>query len=347
MSDKTFKPTARRLREARQRGDVPRSGELSSAAAFMGAMLGIVWSAHGLLPALRSLWWRAIDPVAWAQGPEFLGPFLLQACLTLGQLALPALLLAAAFATIASFVQVGPLLAWPRIRPDLNRLNPVQGLQQIFAWRNAFSLALLVLKTLLLGAVVWASVRWSLDSAVRLGHAPPLKVLDVAGPLLWRVSAWAAVIFVLVAAADLAFQRFDHLRQQRMSLDEIRREHRDDEGDPHVRQRRQGLRHEALFNALPDRLKYAHVVVWTPGIAIALMRLGSGSGSFVAAKGRGEMAAQIRTLAEQRSLPRLEHAELAEQLDQTVPQDQTVPEPLATAMARALGWVSVTGRGSG
>jgi type III secretion protein U len=345
MSEKTFKPTARRLREARERGDVPRSGELASAAAFIGAMLGIVWSAHGLLPALRSLWWRAIDPVAWAQGPGFLGPFLMQACLTLAQLALPALLLAAVFAMLASFLQVGPLLAWQRIRPDLNRLNPVQGLQQIFSWRNAFSLALLVLKTLLLGAVVWASVRWSLDSAVRLGHAPPLKVLDVAGPLLQRVSAWAAVIFVLVAAADLAFQRFDHLRQQRMSLDEIRREHRDDEGDPHVRQRRQGLRHDALFNALPDRLKYAQAVVWTPGVAIALMRLSKRA--YVAAKGHGEIAAQIRALAELHALPQIQHAELAEQLDGEAPQDQAVPEHLAGPLARALGWTTVTSRGGG
>jgi type III secretion protein U len=345
MSDKKFPPTARRLREARERGEVAHSAELPGAAAFIGAMLGVAWSAGELVPALRSLWWRAIDPVAWAQGPGFLGPFVTQAGLALAHVALPPLLLAAAGAALGSFLQVGPLMAWQRIRPELSRIDPVQGLQRIFAWRNAFALGLLVLKALLLGAVVWASVRWSLDSAVRLGHAPPLKVLDVAGPLLWRVSAWAAVIFVLIAAADLAYQRFDHLRQQRMSLEELRREHRDDQGDPQVRAQRHALRHEALFSGLPERLQLADAVVWTPGLAIALMRLGAGRGAFVAAKGRGEIAAQIRALAELRSLPQLEHAELAAQLDRTVPQDQAVPETLAASLARALGWAPVTGDG--
>ncbi|MEK8030857.1 EscU/YscU/HrcU family type III secretion system export apparatus switch protein [Ideonella sp. DXS29W] len=338
MSDKKFPPSQRRLREARREGNVPRSSELTSAAAFLGAMLGVAWSMGALLPALRSLWRRAIDPVAWAEGPQFLGPFVTQAILTLAQVAVPAVLLAAAGAVVASFLQVGPLLAWKRIQPDLKRINPAQGLQQIFAWRNVFGLFMLVLKAVLLGAVVWLSVRLSLDSAVRLGHAPPLKVLDVAGPLLSRVSAWAAVIFVLVAAADFAFQRFDYLRQQRMSLEEVRREHRDDEGDPHMRGQRRNLRHEALFSALPDRLKLAQAVIHTPGVAIALMRLGGGAGAYVVAKGRGEMAAQIRALAELHTLPQLPLHELTEQIDAGVRLDQTVPEPLATPLARALGW---------
>jgi type III secretion protein U len=344
MSDKKFAPTARRLREARQRGEVPRSNELTSAAAFIGAMLGLMWSSTMLLPLLRSLWSRAVDPVAWARGPSFLGPFVVQALLTLAEVALAPLLLAAAAAALVGFLHVGPLLAWQRIRPDLARLNPVQGLQQIFAWRNAFGLGMLLLKAALLGAVVWASVRWALDSAVRLGHAPVLKVLDVAGPLLSRVSGWATVIFVLVAAADFAFQRFNHLRSQRMTLDDVRREHRDNEGDPHVRGRRRSLRHEALFSALPDRVKLAQAVVYTPGVAVALLRLGQGGGAFVAAKGRGEVAAQIRALAELHTLPQLQHHELAEQIDRTVPLDQTVPEPLATPLARALGWLPVSPR---
>jgi len=343
MSDKKFAPTQRRLREARRKGDVPKSSELTSAAAFLGAMLGVLWSANAFVPAIRSLWWRAVDPVAWAQGPEFLQGFVVQAILTFAQVALPALLLAAAAAALASFLQVGPLLALERIRPDLNRLNPVQGLQQIFAWRNVFSLALLVLKALLLGGVVWASVRWSLDGAVRLGHAPVLKVLDVAGPLLSRVSGWAAVIFILVAAADFAFQRFDYLRKQRMSLEEVKREHRDDQGDPHVQGRRRSLRHEAMFSGLPERMKLAHAVVYTPGVAIALMRLGNGPSAYVAAKGRGEVAAQIRALAELRTLPQLQLNELAEQLDRTVPLDKTVPDPLAEPLARALGWAGPPG----
>jgi len=172
-----------------------------------------------------------------------------------------------------------------------------------------------------------------------LGNAPPLKVLDVAGPLLSRVSAWAVVVFVLISAADFAFQRFDHLRQQRMTLDEVKREHRESEGDPHVRNQRRHLRHEALFSGLQDRLKYTHVVIHTPGIAIALMRLGNGPGAYVAAKGRGEVAAQIRAMAEARTLPQLQLNELAAQIDSDVPVDKTVPEPLATPLAKALGWM--------
>lgn len=338
MAEKTFAPTPRRLREARRQGDVARSGELTGAAAFVGAMLGLLWSAHALVPALRGLWRRAVDPVAWRQGPESLGPFVVQALLTLAQVALAPLLLAAAAALLVGFLQVGPLLAWQRIRPELGRLNPVQGLQQIFAWRNVFALGLLLLKATLLGAVVWASVRGALDAAVRLGHAPALKVLDVAGPLLLHVMGWAAVIFLLVAAADFAFQRFDHLRRQRMTLDEVRREYRDDEGDPAMRHQRRSLRYEALFSALPDRMKLADAVIHGHGVSIALMRLGQGPGAFVAAKGRGEVAAQIRALAGQRVLPQVEHPALAEQIEQGVPLDRTVPEPLAGPLAKALGW---------
>jgi len=342
MADKRFPASPKRLREARERGEVPHSADLTGSAALCGALAGIALAAGRLPEAVRTLWAQAMQDIATPVQALPAAQWLDLAAGTLARVAGPVVGLALACAVLVSFLQVGPLAAWQRLLPDPKRLSPAQGLRRIFSLNGAFTLAKLLLKTVLLSAVVFYAVRASLDGAVRLGHSAPAKVFDVGGPLLLRIVGWACVVHALVSAADLAFQRYDFARRQRMSIDEVRREHRETAGDPATAARRRRERLDLLFSALPGRVRLASAVVHGEGVAVALLYRGPDSLPLVYAKGRGEVAAEILRLAEAALVPRAHHPGLAESLASATALDQPIPPPLFAPVATLLRWA--TGR---
>ena len=340
MSDKRFPATPKRLRDARERGEVPQSSDLTGSAAFIGALVGLGASLSLVPGATRALWDQAMRAIA-SPGNELSA----SAWMTLATAALlrtvgPVLIATVVCASVASFLQVGPLMAWKRIQPDLSRLNPVQGFERIFSLNSLFTLVKVVLKATLLAAVVFYSIRAALEGAIRLGRAHPMKVLDVAGPLLLHVFGWACVVYLLISAADFAFQRFDFLRQQRMSFEDLRQEQRDTEGDPGTASRQRSVRMEAAFSLLPDRMRLADAVVYGPGVSVALVYLGATSLPVVVAKGHGEAAAQIRGLATLYLVAMAYDPALAEAIDRDTELDAPINRPHFEAVAALLRWAS-------
>lgn len=338
MSTKDQPPTARRLREARKRGEVVFSSDVASATVFVVVTVAL-WSLGATVSGLvRELWLHATSPAMLAR-PEGRFPELLtHAARTLMWVMLPVLGVAALAGIVGSFAQVGGVLAFGRLKPDVNRLNPAAGMKRLFSTRNLVNLLKMLAKTLLLAAIIWFVVRGLLDTAVRLGHLTPAGIMATGARALSVIFGWAAVVYVLTASIDYLHERFEFMKRQRMSVDEIRRDYKEAQGDPLTRARRRNTYFEAVYIGLGDRVAMASAVIHSNKVAIALQYLGPDDLPRVIARGENEVAIQIRRFAAETLVPVVAEAALAERLHAEVALDQPVPRSLYAAVATLLRW---------
>jgi type III secretion protein U len=340
MAEKSHRPTARKLREARRKGEVARSADLVAAVQFIALLALLIGGGPIGLRVVHSLLDAAAQLIASPDPGALLMPLISAAIRALAMLVLAVSAVAGISAAAAALAQVGGLMAWERIRPDLNRLNPAAGLARMFSLRNLIDLAKQLVKTLALAAIIYAVIRGSLGAVIEAGFTAPAHILGIAGKLLALLFGWAAVVYAALAAFDYAHQRWQHMRQLRMSTDEIRREYRETEGDPQMGSRRTQLARELQFNSLQDVVGSASAVVYSARVAVALRYTGAPSLPMVVARGEGEAAQRIRAVARDLLRPTVANAGLAETLYEEVPLGHFIDRAHFREVAQVLKWAT-------
>jgi type III secretion protein U len=306
---------------------------------FIG-VLALLWQGGPyLIERLRGLLLGAVGAAARARDPgAVLQQVLVSAGATWMMVAASVALLVILLAVAGAFAQVGGLFAPKRVAPQLSRLNPAQGLQRVFSVRNLVALAMMLLKVGCLALVLVTVVRGSLSAPLQAGYGRPAAVLAVAAHLVLMLFGWAAVVYVVMAAIDYWHVRHEFLKKNRMSTEELRREHREMQGDPHIASRRRQLAREAQYSALEDRMRIATAVVFSPRHAVALYYPGDDTLPMVIAKASGEAAERMRRMAERHLVPTAANAGLAERLHDTVPMDTSISRTLFRDVAALLRW---------
>lgn len=340
MAEKTHQATARRLREARRQGEVARSADVITTVQFIALLALIAGAGPFALDQLHQLLDAAQQAIAAHDPGEQIGA-VLGAVSHVLLLVFVALGVAVALTgIIAGIVQVGGLMAWARLTPQLSRLNPAAGLKRIVSMRALIDLAKLIGKTIAVGLILYAVIRGSIGAAVEAGFTTPAQILALTGRMLSMLFGWAAVVYAAIAALDLIHQRWEFARNHRMSTDELRRETREMEGDPHVSSRRTQLAREAQFASMQDVLRGASVVICSSRVAVALHYAGEPTLPRVIAKGEGEAAARIRAVAEELLRPVVANTGLAEKLYEQVALNRYIDRGHFREVADALRWAS-------
>lgn len=348
MAEKTEKPTPKKLRDARRRGEVAKSRELTSLGLFV-ALSAFLWLGSAFIgkymigvmehaiaaPAstdAAAAWpWlhetqAMLHDMLWVVAP-FLGAGLV--C---------ALLIGAA--------QTRGIFSLQPITPKFERINPGHGLKNIFSTRQLFELGKMLVKTtLLLGALV-VSVALSLDTMVKMVYEPAADLLRISGDIAAQLTIWAGLIYALGAALDYGHQRYEFMKQQKMTLEEVRREHRDTEGDPHIKAHRRAIAREMAFSKTSVRVSSASVVIANPThVCVALYYMqGETDLPRVVAKGVDAIALRIRAEAERARVPIVEDPPLARQVFREVPLDQYINEDLIDPVAAVIRWAKEVDR---
>jgi type III secretion protein U len=330
MSDKTEQPTPRRLRKAREKGDSPVSGALTQGVAFVVAV--------ALLPAIFA---RAMDHggtlvrTAIADGGRSAvsAPALVHHVLVLS---LPLLAATALVAFFAGIVQTGGIVSFSRITPDLSRLDPVTGIENLFNAQRLVSLARALVAAALVGAIAVKLVLGaSPDLVGTIGNVGAAAALSgqLGRTLLW----WGALVGLALGGLDLLLVRRAWLLKHRMSKDEIKREHRESEGDQEIKAARRRAHQEMLAGATLSAVKQATVLVVNPThLANALRyRDGEDDAPEVIAQGRGELAQKMIDAARTWGIPVVRDVPLARALSDLEVGDH-IPEALYEAVAEVL-----------
>ena len=260
-----------------------------------------------------------------------------QALMTL----LPIFGLLAVIAVLSSVVLGGIVISGKPLQPNLSKLSPLAGLKRMFSSQTVVELVKALAKALLVGGVaVWVIWRYH-DDMLGLMHVAPSAALTRALTIVAICCALIVASLAVIVALDVPWQIWSHLKKLRMSKEDVRQEHKESEGDPHVKARiRQQQRQAARRRMMADVPK-ADVVVTNPThYAVALRYDESKSGApRVLAKGTGLIAAKIRELAAEHKIPTLEAPPLARALHQHVELGQEIPAELYTAVAEVLAWV--------
>ncbi len=335
-SRRTEEPTPRRLRRARALGEIATSRELTSTVALAAGLVAGVASAATtgrlLAHALPAAIGRALEPATepW--------PALLDATVLLVRAAAPCCAAAAVGAAVPGAIQARGLLAPGAVRPRWDRLDLSRGLSRLFSAARMASVLVGFAKTALVLAVGgWAA--GALAGAVRaLPRLDATSLLARVPALGVRIALALAALGIATGALDLAVQARRHRRSLRMTREEVRRDHREDEGDPHRKAERRRL-HRALAAAAPLR-RAACVVVNPTHVAVALQHAtGSDEAPVVLAKALGRGAADLRREARRAGIPIVRHVHLARALYRLAEIGEEIPVELYDAAAAVLAHV--------
>lgn len=330
---KTEKATPRRRERARQEGNVARSQEVGVAVSLAAAVLAVrAFGGHGaeVLGAETRLLLSTLSAEA-IPGPAVAAS---AGRMTLA-LSAPVLAAVTAAGLLGGLAQVGFRPAPKAAKPKLSRLSPKKGLDRLRPSKAGWELLRTAVKLGLLVAVVWAPLStWAGGAAV--GRSLDAGLVDTLGhtwTLLLRVTLLAAA----VAAADYAWSRRRTSRELRMSKDEVRREHKDSEGDPQVRGARRRRQVELSRNRMLREVVAADVVVTNPThLAVALRYADGEPAPRVVAKGADRLAARIRALAGRHGVPVTQDKALARALYRRCRLGGYVPAALYEAVAAVL-----------
>jgi flagellar biosynthetic protein FlhB len=339
---KTEAPSQRRLQEARERGQVVASREVGIAMGFAAAALACAMTAPAAAGAVLEAG-RVFLAEAAMLGRDGgrLGPLLLGAFLHAGAaLLLPAL----AFLVVpvlAAVLQNAVVWTGEPLKPKLERVSPLAGMKRLFSLRSLLELLKSTAKIGLVGAALvflfWPE-RGALMAAGRLEAGPFAAYL--AG-LAVRALLAAALVAGLMAGLDYGQQWLAFMRQMRMSRQELREEHKQSEGDPHIKQRLKGLRQERARRRMMADLPKATVVIANPThFAVALRYVGGETRApKVLAKGVDALALRIRALAEEHRIPVVENPPLARALHAACEVGDFIPPAHYQAVAEVISYV--------
>ncbi len=336
MSDKTEEATPRRRRKALEEGDSGASSYAAQSLAFLAAVALAPSAVHALAERASTDLRDAIAQASRASpsvvrfDPSALATSVLA-------LASPVLLAAGVAGAVALAVQTGGVVATKRIALKLERLNPVEGMKGIFSASRLFAVA----RSLAAGAVVamlaWEGLRDSIvDVARSAGRAQLVGVVagHLAGGLAWR----AGLVGLGLGAVDLVVTRWTWLRRLRMSKEEVKREHKDSEGDPQLKAARDRAYQELLAQAAVGNVRHASVVVVNPTHIACALRYDEEEGDeapVIVASGEGDLAARIVKAAHDYGVPVVRDVPLARALVELSVGD-AIPEALYEAVAEIL-----------
>ncbi len=330
--DRTEAPTARRLDRARQQGQVPLSREATGFATLLAATL----AGFLALPGAGTAWLAALRSLLEAPEPGGEAALALLRGAAFG--ILPVIAAVAVVAILASLAQTGPLLRGEALSPDLARLNPLAGIKRLFGIEGWIELLRTLLKLGVVGAALWAA----LDLAVlQAALAQPVGALPgIIGRGVLHLLVVALGAFAAIAALDVLLVRWRHLRQLRMSREDLREEMREAEGDPQVKGRLRRLRESRARQRMLAAIPNAAVVITNPThFAVALSyQQGQAAAPRLVAKGVDAMAARIRAAAEAHRVPIVANPPLARALYR-LELDTEIPPEHWQAVAQIIAYV--------
>nr|WP_202404458.1 MULTISPECIES: flagellar biosynthesis protein FlhB [Erwiniaceae] len=340
--DKTESPTAHRLEKAREEGQIPRSRELTSVLMLLAGLL-ILWLGGELmaeqLASMLATGFRfdhamvTDDKMIIAHISNLIG----QAVMAL----LPLMAGLVIVAIAAPMLLGGINISGKSIKLDFTKLNPLSGLKRMVSSQTWAELLKAILKAVLVGLVggwyIWS--HW--QEMLRLISESPVNALHHGLTMIAISCALIMLGLVPMVGFDVFWQLYSHFKKLKMSRQEIRDEHKQNEGDPHVKGRiRQAMRAAARRRMMADVPK-ADVIVTNPThYSVALQyQEGKMSAPKVIAKGAGDIALKIRELAKEHRIPILEAPPLARALYRHTEIGQFIPGALYAAVAEVLAWV--------
>lgn len=340
--DRTERPTARRLREARRRGQIARSQDLAHAAGLAGAVLALsAAGAYGFTKLAGALA-RGLADLASAAHHDATAPEIaaiaIRNAVALGQVVGPVALAAAGAVIAAQVAQGGWNVASEALSPKFNRLNPVEGLKRLGPKRGGVQ----ALKAIAVVAVVvylaYPFIERAVYASPQLTRMTPVGAFTFMWEEVRGVAVKITILFAVIGAADYFWQKHLWLEGLKMTKQEVKDDLKMTEGSPEIKHRVRRVMLESFRRRMMAAVPKATVVITNPthyAVALEYQRARM-SAPVVVAKGKGFLAQRIKAIAREHGVPMVEHVPLAQALYKHVEIGQAIPANLFEAVAEVL-----------
>lgn len=340
--EKTEPASPRRLEKAREEGQVVRSRELNTFL-VLSAGVATLWLLgsfmyHNLSQIVQQSMW--FEPMVGRDTTVMVGSaaaLALKALITLT----PLFGVLVVVAILASLLLGGMILSAKALEPKFERMNPLKGVKRMFSAQTLVELFKTIAKALVIGVVGVVVITSYRDEMLALMHATPSEALTYGMSLVALCCALIIAGLILIVIIDAPWQIYSHFKKLRMSRQDLKQEHKESEGDPHVKGRIRQQQRAMARRRMMSEVPHADVVVTNPTHYAVALRYNEGRGGapVVVAKGAGLIAAQIRQVATEHKVPLLSAPPLARALYHNVELDREIPMALYSAVAEVLAWV--------
>jgi flagellar biosynthetic protein FlhB len=340
--ERTEEPSQKRLQDARDRGQLPRSRELTNFATMIGGSATLL-AVGGVLSARMSQMMRrglAIDPQQ-LRDPDGMFSSLSEACMSALTVLLPVFGALIALVVLAALALGGWNFSTQAMAPDFSRLSPLAGMKRLFGLRGASELGKALLKCAVVGGVCAAIVSSVFGDVLALAHMEPRTAIGRGAGLVSWAFVWLCASLALVAMVDVPLQLFQFKRALRMTRQELRDEAKESDGRPETKQRIRQMQQTLARRRMMHKVPTADVVIVNPThFAVALkydpkkMRAPR-----VLAKGVDLVAQNIRRIAAEHRVPVFESPKLARALYRSTDLNKEIPAGLYVAVAQVLSYI--------
>ncbi|WP_368165957.1 flagellar biosynthesis protein FlhB, partial [Aeromonas sp. R9-1] len=336
-------PTGKRLQEARDKGQIPRSRELGTASVLLAACFALMMIKGSLASSLVSIFRQGFS----LEREQIFDPHAMGTLLTeLIKALIEPLGILFFLVMVASFVgnilMGGFNFSTEAMLPKFNKLNPLNGLKRMFGVQSLVELLKSIAKVLFIALFAWWLLASQFDHLMHLSvEGFPGGVIDALELFLWMIVVLCCSLLPIVAI-DVPFQQWNHMRQLKMTKQEVKDEYRDTEGKPEVKGRIRRLQMEMAMRRMMGDVPKADVVITNPShysVALQYDPKRPGAAPKVLAKGVDEVAMKIREIAREYEIPILPSPALTRAIYHSTELGHEIPEGLFAAVAQVLAYV--------
>ncbi len=342
LGEKTEDPTGKKLSDARRRGKIAKSKDLSGAVDLIAAALVVGLLGTYISNEFADLMTRTLGsaPVGQTNPFDYIAPSLHQAARSLLVTVGPVMLLMFVVIAISHFLQVGPLFSTESLSPKLNRLNPISGFKRILSIRGLMQTVMSIAKLSVVGTIVVLVIMRNEIKLVRLPLLTPGQATMVTLYVLIEILAWVLMILLIIGVVDYMYQKWQHKKDLRMTKQEVKDEVKSMEGDPELKRRRFRMAQEVAMQRVNTEVPDADVIVTNPThFSVAIRYKNEWGAPRVVAKGADEIALRIRMVAMSNGVPIVERPPLARALFWGTKEGDVISEEHYEAVAEILAYV--------
>jgi type III secretion protein U len=342
--DKTEEPSEHKLEEARKKGEVVKSQDVTMAVSMLGVFMTLMAMSTNFMGHLREVVRLGLDfgngHLPMIDVYRRIGAMVIESLWII----LPLAIVAALFAVIGVLCHVGLVISMEPIMPKPDKLNPAEGIKKVFSIKSILTFIQMVMKAAVLGIVIWQAILQLIPLLAGSAYQSVGGIGVISWEAIIKILKMATMIFLVFGPLDYAIQYFQFMKGQRMSKDEVKREHKNSEGDPQLKGERKQLAKEMIESDPKPKVAGASAVVVNPThYAVAIRYRPENSGlPIIVAKGLDEEALRIRGYAEENAVPIFANPQLARTLHQ-VPLNMPIPEETFETVAAILRWVDDIG----
>ncbi len=339
--EKTEEPTPHKLQEARKKGQIAKSKDLTSSILLLVSFITLKSSASKIWTELTKLSSEIYNYIPQEVTPSLAGFLLLNVLKYLAIMLAPIFIANVITVLILENLQTGMLLSLESIQPKLEKLNPIEGMKKFVSMKTYVELIKSVIKMSVVIFLIVSVIKAEIKQVIISSQLELWQVMAFTGGLAFKIVIRVGIFYFLIAILDYFYQRYEFMKSMKMSKKEIKDEYKRLEGDPIIKQRQRDAQRQMAqsrqMGAVPD----ADVVVTNPiHLAIAISyKPKEMKAPKVLAKGKRLVAQEIRRLAKEHHIPIIENPPLAQAMYPLIEVDEEIPLDFYKAVAEILAFV--------